>query len=520
MKRSMIVIALGISIMLVFSTVVLANWTASGRFVYVDREFNETGFTGVEPQLPIRFADVEVYDTILKKSEVLARGATDANGYYSINVTDTKTRSVAIRVITSSIRTPDLFISVKDKSTGNSKYYSIKTNTYSNHNPNTNIAAGTYAAAINSGGQAFNIFDTAVRGTDYVKYLSGSRPGSDKALLYVWATNNNITNSSYGSDYVLLRDTAGYDDTVMLHEFGHHVVAHYSASNSPGGGHTFTDCHQDIRKTFSEGYADFFAGATRAYNGIQRSNVYLRTDGGPGPGHVVRWFNYETKSQVSCDGDDNEVRVANCLWDIMDGPSTPDFDQGVEEVYDLLVGMDMDIWEVMTIYIPTASSITLEDFWDGWFSSGIANSFMAAMEQIFSQFFVEFFPDSAEPNNSAATAYAVQANGTSSHFTLFSDPERDGFGAADSDYFSFQSIASSTYTIETLNLMNDANTYLELYDTNGTTLLASNDNRASGDESSRISWVAPRADTFYIKVYHAVDNGIHGSYDLKIVSSK
>ena len=36
----------------------LADYNVSGRFLYVDREFDGNGFTGVEPQLPIRFADV------------------------------------------------------------------------------------------------------------------------------------------------------------------------------------------------------------------------------------------------------------------------------------------------------------------------------------------------------------------------------------------------------------------------------------------------------------------------------
>jgi hypothetical protein len=516
MKKTSIQILLGIALILCCSASVMANWTASGRFVYVDREFNETGFTGTEPQVPMRFADVEVFDTILKKNAVLASGSTDENGYYSINVPDTKVRSVAIRVITSSTRTPDLFVSVKDKATGNSKLYSVKTNTYASHNPNTSINAGTYSAAITKGGEAFNIFDSAVKAADYVRYLSGARPGSDKSITYVWATNNGITNSSYSYDQVLLRDTAGYDDTVMLHEFGHHVIRHYSASSSPGGNHTFTTCNQDIRLAFAEGFADFFAGAVRAYHGIARSNVYMRTDGGAGPGHIVRWFNYETKSQVSCDGDNNEVRVANCLWDIMDGPSTPDFDTGSEESHDLLTGIDDDIWEVMTSYIPTAASISLEDFWDGWFSPGIVNGYRAEMEQIFAQFLVEFFPDIAEGNNSVSAPYPLVANGTSSHFTFFSDPERDGFGTADNDYFSFQTAANSTYAIETLNLISDGNTSLELYDTDGITVLASNDNRASGNESSYISWTAPRADTFYIRVFHAPDNGIYGSYDLKI----
>ena len=53
------------------------NWTATGTFRYIDREFDETGFTGAEPPLPIRFANVEVRDPNAGGNKsLLATGAT------------------------------------------------------------------------------------------------------------------------------------------------------------------------------------------------------------------------------------------------------------------------------------------------------------------------------------------------------------------------------------------------------------------------------------------------------------
>ncbi|HET9299460.1 MAG TPA: hypothetical protein VFO11_05905, partial [Candidatus Polarisedimenticolaceae bacterium] len=40
----------------------LANWMATGTFRYRDREFDQNGFTGVEPALAARYVDVEVVD--------------------------------------------------------------------------------------------------------------------------------------------------------------------------------------------------------------------------------------------------------------------------------------------------------------------------------------------------------------------------------------------------------------------------------------------------------------------------
>src|SRR5437867_13423183 len=70
---------------------VYGNWTASGAFRYVDREFDQNGFTGAEPALPVRYANVEVRDAKAKGgAALLATGATDASGNFSILVTDSK----------------------------------------------------------------------------------------------------------------------------------------------------------------------------------------------------------------------------------------------------------------------------------------------------------------------------------------------------------------------------------------------------------------------------------------------
>ena len=86
-----------------------ANWTATGTFLYVDREFDQAGFTGLEPALPVRLATVEVVDANAKGgSAVLATGATDQNGHFSVAVVDRKTRTVYVRVVSASDGVPGL----------------------------------------------------------------------------------------------------------------------------------------------------------------------------------------------------------------------------------------------------------------------------------------------------------------------------------------------------------------------------------------------------------------------------
>jgi hypothetical protein len=122
----------------------------------------------------------------------------------------------------------------------------------------------------------------------------------------------------------------------------------------------------------------------------------------------------------------------------------------------------------------------------------------------------------AEPNNTSATAMPNPATGNPVHLSYFADSNGDGTGEADSDFFSFSATAGVLYTIETLNLWGDANTSLELLASNGSTVLASNDNRTPADFTSLINYTPSSGGTLYVRSFHATDLGIYGSYDLKI----
>jgi len=167
-------------------------------------------------------------------------------------------------------------------------------------------------------------------------------------------------------------------------------------------------------------------------------------------------------------------------------------------------------------YVRTAANKSLEDFWDGWFTRG--KGFKTEMIAAFQRTAVEYWTDAGEPNDSIAAALPIAANATS-HRTYFADVNGNGVGEADNDFFRFTAVAGTTYTLETLNLLGKANTSLVLYASNGTTVLASNDNRATGDDSSLIVYTAPSAGTLYIKSFHATDLGIYGSYDLRLTSN-
>ncbi|MFQ5670026.1 MAG: MopE-related protein [Acidobacteriota bacterium] len=495
------------------------DWVASGTFQYMDRKFDETGFTGVETPLPVRAADVEVVDANLKgKNAVLAKGSTDAQGRFLISVVDSAVRDIYVRAITNSTSTADLHIDVRTSSSGKPQYYAAATSTVAGHAPAASVDLGTATIDIGQGGEPFNIYDQMLAGSDYLAFLTGARPDADRSLATVWSPSNGITGASYSifSRMILLRDTAGYDDTVILHEMGHFVIHEYSASHSPGGFHTFALCDEDLRLAFDEGFATFWGNSVRRHDAVPGSNIYLRSNGAPGAGNVVRTADLETDTQYLCSGSTSEVNVFSFLWDIVDGPSTSDDTPGVDDAHDLLDRADASVWSVMTDVIPGASTISLEDFWDGWFLPPVLNGSRTEMIALAEPLGIEYFEDSQEPNDSPAQASPLMVNSPPLHSTFFRDPELDGAGAEDRDTFSFSASSGQAYIIETSNLASDGDTLLKILDTDGQTVLALNDDRASGDASSLLDWTAPRSDLFYAQVAHTLGVGVYGSYDLDL----
>ncbi|TPW09819.1 MAG: hypothetical protein FD129_2077, partial [bacterium] len=168
------------------------------------------------------------------------------------------------------------------------------------------------------------------------------------------------------------------------------------------------------------------------------------------------------------------------------------------------------LWEVMDVYIPTAANISLEDFWDGWFAPAINNGFLAEMQSTFGALTCDFFADAHEGDGTAGTASIISANGV---------PQLHSFYAAgDADFARFTSPApGSPFILETGSLFGDANTTLSVIDQNGTTVLATNDNRSAFDESSLLQWTAPAAGNYYARLMHAADLGVYGTYNLRVI---
>jgi hypothetical protein len=208
--------------------------------------------------------------------------------------------------------------------------------------------------------EAFNIFDQMVAGCDAVRVRMGVtsidpidafwQPGSTQGTFYDGSLN--LLGASDDDD--------GYDDAVILHEFGHYVEDTYGRSDNPGGDHNGSA--DDPRLAWSEGWSTYFSSVTRG------NLFYMDSSAGGG-------FAYNLDTQLTkANGSQpvtqlvSENMVSQILWDIGDGGAANDDDQRSDgDRHD-------DLLKVQTLYLKTGVTATrgvqgvdLVDGLDGWF---------------------------------------------------------------------------------------------------------------------------------------------------------
>ena len=397
---------------------VFADYTVTGKFQYEDRVFDINGFTGTITPRPIRFADVRIL--IAGTSTVLASGATNASGDFLITVPGSTAQSITAMCVASSTATQGLLLDVKvanDNFTFGDLYSFVSTAAAASGTSTVSIGT-TIATAGSDVGKAFNIWDVANDGIDFVasSNANGSRPTAK--LTVIWRATHSSTGSffsgSSSTKYLYMGVNAGYDDTIIAHEFGHYVDYVFSNSDSPGGSHFLGEDDQDIRLSWGEGLATFLGSSIRAFKGYPRPDIYVNTDGtNLSFAYEIETLTEGNASIASRTGSTNEVAVTAALWDITDGAATADGSPGAEDTNDVLSRPFLEVWKVLNTYLPTVTTagITVEDFWDGWFSPSINNGFLAPMQAIFATLNgIEFIADLQEPDGTSGTAKALAIN--------------------------------------------------------------------------------------------------------------
>ncbi|NJP04319.1 MAG: hypothetical protein HC837_01155 [Chloroflexaceae bacterium] len=116
--------------------------------------------------------------------------------------------------------------------------------------------------------------------------------------------------------------------------------------------------------------------------------------------------------------------------------------------------------------------------------------------------------DLYEPDNASSEAGFIAFDSTQTH-AFCSD--------GDEDWVWFDATAGNTYRIETSNLSSDTDTAMSLYASDGTSLLASDDDGADEPSASLIEYTPDTSQILYLQVYHSfAEGGPAYQYDLTI----
>jgi uncharacterized repeat protein (TIGR02543 family) len=118
--------------------------------------------------------------------------------------------------------------------------------------------------------------------------------------------------------------------------------------------------------------------------------------------------------------------------------------------------------------------------------------------------------DTLEPNDNYDGANLVQTDGTlvSNLFDI----------TTDEDWFKFDAVVGNKYVIQTTNLAAGVDTALEIYDTDGVTLLVSDDNGGGGNASS-LTWQATQSGLYFARIVQALGSsfGCDSTYDFTVL---
>jgi C1A family cysteine protease len=109
--------------------------------------------------------------------------------------------------------------------------------------------------------------------------------------------------------------------------------------------------------------------------------------------------------------------------------------------------------------------------------------------------FEESIPDAYEPDDNPLLANYISVDGTKQ--------THDFHIPGDHDWLKFNATKGNSYTIETSELGDESDTYLYLYDTDGTTEIDHDDDSGSGiGLASKIAWNCSISGTYYVMVRH------------------
>lgn len=292
----------------VFATAhVLSAVTVKGTFHFEKVAVFDavTGKIGLQtdPQhiLAIPGSQIPVEVVASASGNVLGSSVTDDAGAFTITVNIGNATQVFVRALAEANNAAIV-------NAGTSNEYAVRGDDFALP-PAGVVQRSLTATESNRGSGPFNILNEIKKANKLIL-------GVDSGVLFPQITVNWSTTYSDGTYFSAEKDAAfingdrtidsdEFDDTVIVHEYGHFIAAKFSRDDSPGGPH-YLGAKMDVRLAWSEGWANFFGCVCNS------TSQYIDTNSAGG-------FSFDVSNDaVDQPGVWNELSVASTLWDIFD----------------------------------------------------------------------------------------------------------------------------------------------------------------------------------------------------------
>lgn len=457
--------------------------TVSGRWMYKDKSLANR---------PLPYARVEIIDSGTYQDTILGYDYTDRNGYYNVTVASNESDGPDLYSRVYSRDDYSVWVGTDIDIGKSSAYYS---NTPRRDNVTYSVLdLGSYVIGDANARMSFYIYDL-ISNLAYNYLLNSASWDNNYDLAVQWTPSSTEgTFYRYGKGIYLVSGDR-WDSDVILHEYSHFVMhqIYTTYPSTPNCNPHYWAVSSSDGCAWSEGWANFLQSAIqndRYYDDTEDQTLHNDLEGPTGGAY----------------GSDVEGAVAASLWDI--------FDNGVENWDALADGINgtssNGIWN--KVFYPDPVDVNAFEY--NWLSGSSATNW--AVQNIFYHHGIgsappPAAPDSFEPDNNAAQAKAITPNRASQTHNFHQ--------AGDVDWIKFTATAGWRYTIATFHLGLVSDTVLDLYGTNGATLLATNDNAGASGKASQITWTAPSNGVYYIRVrdHAGTTYGLETKFDLAVI---
>jgi hypothetical protein len=294
---------------------------------------------------PIRFAEIKVTDA---SGAIIQCGETDSAGAYSLDLPNTgSTYTISIL---SRANNADNTAYILDTPTTNTEY-ALTASVVGSGAPTHDFIAPATGTLL---GGAFNILDQILKAQEYLRSTTAGcsatfaqcTPFTIAPLIYVYWKKGVSPGVYFGIGgpisfylngekqlYILggvngntdVADMDHFDNSVIVHEYGHFIEDQFGSPDSPGGSHN-GNAIIDPRLAWGEGWANFFQAAVRQDPYYRDTVGHVNCDAGVACTSVAfdefldpTGGSYLDKPTAGATGEGNfrEFSVTRVLWDVV-----------------------------------------------------------------------------------------------------------------------------------------------------------------------------------------------------------